>query len=44
MQDDILFPTFKCEQALLFAARLKLDKPLKFCKEKVEELISELGL
>ena len=44
MQDDILFAEFTPREALTFAARLKLNKPIAEQNERVEELISELGL
>ena len=44
MQDDILFPTLSCEECLMFAAQLKLNKGYKQCKKRVEELIEQLRL
>lgn len=44
MQDDILFSTFTCEQALMFAARLRLNESSSKCKQRVEEVIEDLGL
>ncbi len=33
MQDDILFSTLTCEEALMFAARLRLNGSKKLCQE-----------
>ena len=44
MQDDILFQFFTPREALRFAARLKLKIPKKEQDEKVEKLLTDLGL
>jgi len=44
MQDDILYSTLSCEQALLFAARLRLGGTTTSKKRRVEEIIHDLGL
>jgi ABC-type multidrug transport system ATPase subunit len=44
MQDDVLFEYFTPREALLFAAKLKLNIPEQERRERVEELLKELGL
>ena len=44
MQDDILFSYFTVEEALQFAARLKLNVPLNRQNQRVSHLITQLGL
>jgi len=39
MQDDILFPTLTCEEALMFSAKLRYPEKASLQKEKVEEII-----
>ena len=43
-QDDVLFATFTVREALTFAARLKLKLPLPQQDNRVEEIITNLGL
>ena len=43
-QDDVLFATFTVREALTFAARLKLKLPLLTQDNRVEEIITSLGL
>jgi ABC-type multidrug transport system ATPase subunit len=44
MQDDVLFSTLTCEEAIEFAANLKLGLGKKETQEKVNETLEELGL
>ena len=44
MQDDVLFEYFTVREAIRFAARLKLRGSKKYKEERVESIISELGL
>ena len=44
MQDDVLYSHFTPREALLFAARLKLNTSSKDQNQKVEDLLSELEL
>lgn len=44
MQDDCLFMYFTPKEALTFAARLKLKRPIIEQDEWVQELLKELGL
>ena len=44
MQDDILFTTLKCEEALKFAAQLKLGLKGDELEEKVQITLENLGL
>jgi ABC-type multidrug transport system ATPase subunit len=44
MQDDILYDSFTPREALTFAARLKLQGTEDQQNERVEELLTELGL
>jgi ABC-type multidrug transport system ATPase subunit len=44
MQDDILYQSFTPEEALMFAARLKLGGSAPQNAGKVKELLEELGL
>ena len=44
MQDDILYSHFTVEEALFFAAKLKLDLPPNQIANRVRKLMRELGL
>ena len=44
MQDDILFSTFKCEEALRFAAKLRMNGSKAEVSERVDKIIKELAL
>lgn len=44
MQDDILFPSFSCKEALTFAAKLRLGISDTEIEVKVNEIIDTLGL
>ena len=44
MQDDILFSTFTCEEALKFAAKLRMNGSRAEVSERVDKIIKELGL
>jgi ABC-type multidrug transport system ATPase subunit len=44
MQDDVLYGSFTPQEALTFAARLKLGGSIKEQDARVQELINELGL
>jgi len=44
MQDDVLFSYFTVEEALQFAARLKLNVPINRQNQRVSQLINQLGL
>ena len=44
MQDDVLYASFTPEEALTFAARLKLGGSEADQDERVQELLVELGL
>ena len=44
MQDDVIFEYFTVEEALTFAARLKLNCSTEEQDMRVQELIEELGL
>lgn len=44
MQDDILFPTFTCYEALTFAAKLRLGMDDEEIESRVEEIIQTLSL
>ena len=44
MQDDSLYPSFTWEQAIIFAARLKLNLSYKQAKEISDKIISSLSL
>ena len=44
MQDDILFSYFTVREAFDFAAKLKLNIPFDQQNERVETLMTELGL
>ena len=44
MQDDVLFEYFTPREALRFAARLKLGIPKKEQDQRIETLLSDLGL
>ena len=44
MQDDVLFQTFTCEEAIRFAAKLKLGLSGEELEHKVDEVTESLGL
>lgn len=44
MQDDVLFPTLSCEEVITFSARMKLNISGNQLKNKVHEIIDNLGL
>ena len=44
MQDDVIFAYFTVKEALIFAAKLKLNCTDEEINQRVEDLIQELGL
>jgi ABC-type multidrug transport system ATPase subunit len=44
MQDDVLFPTLTCEEAITFAAQLKMGESKEKLKDKINAIIESLGL
>ncbi|CAI2362086.1 unnamed protein product [Moneuplotes crassus] len=44
MQDDVLFPTFTCEEVITFSAKLKLNLSEKEIKNRVSTIIDDLRL
>ena len=44
MQDDVIFAYFTVKEALIFAAKLKLNCTDEDINQRVEDLIQELGL
>ena len=43
-QDDYLYTSFSCEQAIMFAGKLRLKMPTSEIKERVDQLVEALGL
>lgn len=44
MQDDVLFQTFSCEECLTFSAKLRLKLSEEQIKQRVENILTQLGL